>query len=94
MTVTSPATNPTASDERATRPSVSPRRKRGEGQWALGYLEPLNANEQVKKDDDALNVRARIEKEGLGEAPYPPNFPKMPGEPARVQPSRARDTEA
>ncbi|HVA60435.1 MAG TPA: non-homologous end-joining DNA ligase [Mycobacteriales bacterium] len=27
---------------------------------------------------------------GLGEAPYPPNFPKMPGEPARVQPSRAR----
>jgi DNA ligase D len=27
---------------------------------------------------------------GLGEAPYPPNFPKMPGEPLRVQPSRAR----
>jgi DNA ligase D len=27
---------------------------------------------------------------GLGEAPYPPNFPKMPGEPRRVQPSRAR----
>ena len=27
---------------------------------------------------------------GLGEAPYPPNFPKMPGEPSRVQPSRAR----
>src|ERR1700742_3163513 len=33
---------------------------RGEGQWALGYREPLNANEQFKKDDDALNVRARI----------------------------------
>src|ERR671922_133080 len=32
----------------------------------------------------------RDEKEGLGEAPYPPNFPKMPGEPRRVQPSRAR----
>jgi DNA ligase D len=32
----------------------------------------------------------RDEKEGLGEAAYPPNFPKMPGEPARVQPSRAR----
>jgi DNA ligase D len=28
--------------------------------------------------------------EGLGDAPYPPNFPKMPGEPKRVQPSRAR----
>jgi DNA ligase D-like protein (predicted polymerase) len=27
---------------------------------------------------------------GLGDAPYPPNYPKMPGEPPRVQPSRAR----
>jgi DNA ligase D len=27
---------------------------------------------------------------GLGDAPYPPNFPKMEGEPARVQPSRAK----
>jgi DNA ligase D len=34
----------------------------------------------------------RDEGAGLGEAPYPPNFPKMPGEPARVQPSRARKT--
>jgi DNA ligase D len=33
----------------------------------------------------------RDEREGVGEAPYPPNFPKMPGEPKRVQPSRARD---
>lgn len=33
---------------------------------------------------------AREEKQGIGEAPYPPNFPKMPGEPARVQPSRAK----
>jgi sulfite reductase (ferredoxin) len=38
-----------------------PRPKRGEGQWALGYREPLNANEQAKKDDNPLNVRARIE---------------------------------
>lgn len=37
------------------------RRPRGEGQWALGHLEPLNANERFKKDDDGLNVRARIE---------------------------------
>jgi len=41
--------------------SGRPRPKRGEGQWALGYREPLNANEQQKKDDDPLNVRARIE---------------------------------
>jgi sulfite reductase (ferredoxin) len=39
----------------------SPRRPRGEGQWALGHREPLNANERIKKDDDPLNVRARIE---------------------------------
>jgi DNA ligase D len=32
----------------------------------------------------------RDEAAGTGEAPYPPNFPKMPGEPPRVQPSRAR----
>ena len=38
-----------------------PRRKKGEGQWALGYREPLNPNEQSKKDDNPLNVRARIE---------------------------------
>ena len=42
-------------------PARRPRPKRGEGQWALGYREPLNVNEQAKKDDDALNVRARIE---------------------------------
>jgi sulfite reductase (ferredoxin) len=39
-------------------PSV--RRKRGEGQWALGYREPLNKNEENKKNDDGLNVRQRI----------------------------------
>jgi sulfite reductase (ferredoxin) len=33
----------------------------GQGQWALGFREPLNSNERVKKDDDGLNVRARIE---------------------------------
>lgn len=30
---------------------------------------------------------------GLGEAVYPPDYPKMPGEPPRVQPSRARHTD-
>jgi DNA ligase D-like protein (predicted polymerase) len=28
--------------------------------------------------------------DGLGEMPFPPDYPKMPGEPSRVQPSRAR----
>jgi sulfite reductase (ferredoxin) len=40
------------------RPS---RRTSGQGQWALGHLEPLNPNERNKKDDDGLNVRRRIE---------------------------------
>lgn len=45
----------------STTPAPSQRRRRGEGQWALGYREPLNPNEQSKKDDNPLNVRARIE---------------------------------
>jgi sulfite reductase (ferredoxin) len=36
------------------------KRKRGEGQWALGYREPLNKNEENKRNDDGLNVRQRI----------------------------------
>jgi sulfite reductase (ferredoxin) len=47
-----------AARQNATR-STTPRR--GQGQWALGYREPLNVNERAKRDDDALNVRARIE---------------------------------
>jgi sulfite reductase (ferredoxin) len=43
------------------RRSAATKRPRGEGQWALGYREPLNPNERTKKDDDPLNVRARIE---------------------------------
>jgi sulfite reductase (ferredoxin) len=33
---------------------------RGQGQWALGYREPLNANEQSKKDSHPLTVKQRI----------------------------------
>jgi bifunctional non-homologous end joining protein LigD len=40
--------------------------------------------------DAALDLwRADCER-GLGELPFPPDYPKMPGEPPRVQPSRAR----
>ena len=45
----------------------------GKGQWALGETEPLNANERFKREDDALNVRARIEqtysKQGFASIP-------------------------
>jgi DNA ligase D len=42
-------------------------------------LEPLL--QMVQADEDR----------GLGDLPYPPNYPKMPGEPKRVQPSRDTD---
>ncbi len=42
-------------------PRNRPDANRGQGQWALGHREPLNANEQMKKDDDGLHCRARIE---------------------------------
>ncbi|MEU5052867.1 non-homologous end-joining DNA ligase [Streptomyces sp. NPDC021096] len=42
----------------------------------------------------ALELAARDEREhGLGDLPYPPEHPKMKGEPKRVQPSRARKTD-
>ena len=38
-----------------------------------------------------LELAERQEKDlGLGEVPWPPDYPKMPGEPMRVQPSRAK----
>ncbi|MFZ5852158.1 MAG: non-homologous end-joining DNA ligase [Actinomycetota bacterium] len=41
--------------------------------------------------DPLLEWAARDERDrGLGDMPYPPSYPKMPGEPPRVQPSRAR----
>jgi len=40
--------------------------------------------------DTLLAWWARDLASGLGELPFPPDFPKMPGEPPRVQPSRAK----
>jgi len=37
-----------------------------------------------------LELSREQEREGLGDAPWPPNYKKQPGEPARVQPSRRR----
>lgn len=34
--------------------------KKGQGQWALGYREPLNPNERSKRDNDGLLVKQRI----------------------------------
>ncbi len=49
--------------------------------WATGRLDSLEPLlEMVRRDLDA----------GLLDAPWPPVYPKMPGEPPRVAPSRAR----
>jgi bifunctional non-homologous end joining protein LigD len=40
--------------------------------------------------DGLLELAARDEAHGLGDAPWPPHFRKMESEPARVQPSKAR----
>lgn len=37
-----------------------------------------------------LELVAKQEREGQGDAPWPPQFPKAPGEPPRVQPSRRK----
>jgi DNA ligase D len=38
-----------------------------------------------------LDMYEHDQAEGEGDMPYPPDYPKMPGEPKRVQPSRDRD---
>src|SRR5687767_5997664 len=40
--------------------------------------------------DRLLALSAQQERAGLGDAPWPPHYPKQPDEPARVQPSRRR----
>ncbi|GHD16491.1 sulfite reductase [Nocardiopsis kunsanensis] len=50
---------PPSSEQTGSAPTRTQRR-RGDGQWALGYREPLNKNEENKKNDDGLNVRDRI----------------------------------
>ncbi len=40
--------------------------------------------------DTLLEWVLRDEADGIGDAPWPPHYPKMPGEPPRVQPSKQR----
>jgi len=58
MTITS--TSPAIPRQAPAQAGGRSRPARGEGQWALGYREPLNKNEENKKNDDGLNVRQRI----------------------------------
>ncbi|SNS81281.1 nitrite/sulfite reductase [Rhodococcoides kyotonense] len=61
MSSTTDAPNDAATRVAPRERTARPTKRRAEGQWALGYREPLNPNEQSKKDDNPLNVRARIE---------------------------------
>ena len=47
-------------------------------------------DEEPGSIDGLLELAARDEAEGLGDAPWPPHFPKQKGEPKRVQPSKAK----
>ncbi|GAB7043058.1 MULTISPECIES: non-homologous end-joining DNA ligase [Catenuloplanes] len=47
-------------------------------------------------DDAAFDITPLLEwaaRDDRGDLPYPPEYPKMPGEPMRVQPSRARSAQ-
>lgn len=57
-----------------------------------GRGDPMAEMDSVRQSIRALLEMADADAaEGLGDLPYPPNYPKMPGEPKRVQPSRDRD---
>jgi DNA ligase D-like protein (predicted polymerase) len=50
-------------------------------------------DDRVGTLESALELSDRQAREGQGEAPYPPHFPKAEGEPVRAQPSRRRKGE-
>jgi bifunctional non-homologous end joining protein LigD len=50
-------------------------------------------DERAAALDALLELSDRQAADGLGEAPYPPHFPKAEGEPVRVQPSKRRARE-
>ena len=56
---------------------------------AVGDL-TAGIDDAVGRLDGLLDLARRDEEGGLGDAPWPPHFPKQHGEPARVQPSRRR----
>lgn len=48
-------------------------------------------DENAQSIEPLLELAVADQERGLGDLPYPPNYPKMPGEPKRVQPSRDTD---
>jgi DNA ligase D-like protein (predicted polymerase) len=56
---------------------------------AVGDL-TAGIDEAAGRIDTLMEWVARDEEDGIGDAPWPPHYPKMPGEPPRVQPSKQR----
>jgi DNA ligase D len=63
--------------------TVPDRLRTGGDPWAALHAKPGTIS-------TLLTWWERDLKNGLGELPFPPDYPKMPGEPPRVQPSRAK----
>jgi DNA ligase D-like protein (predicted polymerase) len=75
-----------AAPEDFTVPTMLTRFAQAGDVWAAFY------DQQPASLDDALELYARDERDlGSAEMPYPPEYPKMPGEPPRVQPSRKNE---
>jgi DNA ligase D-like protein (predicted polymerase) len=58
--------------------------------WASAGDLTAGMDETAGRIDILLQWMARDEENGIGDAPWPPHYPKMPGEPPRVQPSKQR----
>jgi len=56
---------------------------------AVGDL-TAGIDEAAGRIDTLMEWVLRDEENGIGDAPWPPHYPKMPGEPPRVQPSKQR----
>lgn len=64
------------------------------GRVATGGDPWKTMREHPQSLDPLLEMAARDRATGLPDAPWPPVYPKMPGEPPRVAPSRARRPDA
>jgi bifunctional non-homologous end joining protein LigD len=58
--------------------------------FAKGGDRHAGIDEQPGSLESLLELSARHERDGLGDAPWPPSYKKQPGEPPRVQPSKRR----
>jgi DNA ligase D-like protein (predicted polymerase) len=60
------------------------------GRYAIQGDPHAGIEEAPCRLETLLELSAKQERDGLGDAPWPPHYEKQKGEPARVQPSRAK----